>query len=101
VMVDAGAGIPLTISTQLLGGKPVTTNDAILVRISSQVAKVVEQEPGALGLTQEKNVPGHDIIELATEQTVEQELAYVTLEQPSPIVKSVIDATRTLLSAEQ
>jgi len=99
--VDAGAGIPLTVSTQLLGGKPVTTNDAILVRISSQVAKVVEQEPGALGLTQEKNVSGHNIVELATEQTVEQGLAYVTLEQPSPIVKSVIDATRKILSAEQ
>jgi phosphate transport system substrate-binding protein len=101
VMVDAGAGIPLTIATQLLGGKPVTSNDAIRVRISSQVAKVVEQEPGALGLTQEKNMAGHNVAELATEQTIEQELAYVTLDQPSPIMKSVIDATRKILSAEQ
>jgi phosphate transport system substrate-binding protein len=101
VMVDAGAGIPLTIATQLLGGKPVTSNDAIRVRISSQVAKVVEQEPGALGLTQEKNMAGHNVAELATEQTIEQDLAYVTLDQPSPIVKSVIDATRKILSAEQ
>ena len=101
VMVDAGAGIPLTISYQLLAGKPVNTNNAIRVRISSQVAKVVEQEPGALGLTQEKNVPGHNIVVLATEQIVEQKLAYVTLDQPSPAAKSVIDATRVILSAEQ
>jgi phosphate transport system substrate-binding protein len=101
VMVDAGAGIPLTISNQLLAGKPVNTNNAIRVRISSQVAKVVEQEPGALGLTQEKNLPGHNIVVLTTEQTVEQQLAYVTLGQPSPAAKSVIDATRVILSAEQ
>jgi phosphate transport system substrate-binding protein len=101
VMVDAGAGIPLTVSTQLLEGKPVTTENAIRVRISSQVAKVVEQEPGALGLTQQKNVPGHNIVQLATEPTVEQELSYVTLDQPSPSVKSVIDATQRILSEEQ
>jgi hypothetical protein len=101
VMVDAGAGIPLTIASQMLGGKPVTTNNAIRVRISTQVAKVVEQEPGALGLTQEKNMPGHKIIELKTEQTIEQELAYVTLDQPSTDVRSLIDATRKILSADQ
>jgi len=101
VMVDAGAGIPLTIATQLLGGRPITTNDAIRVRISSQVAKVVEQEPGALGLTQEKNVSGHNIVELTTEQTIDQELSYVTLDQPSPIVMSVIDATRKILNEQQ
>ena len=101
VMVDGGAGIPLAIATQLLGGTPVTTDGAIRVRISSQVAKVVEQEPGALGLTQQQNVPGHNIAELTTEQTIEQELAYVTLDQPSPTVKSVIEATRAILSAEQ
>ena len=100
-MVDGGAGIPLAIATQLLGGTPVTTDGAIRVRISSQVAKVVEQEPGALGLTQQQNVPGHNIAELTTEQTIEQELAYVTLDQPSPTVKSVIEATRAILSAEQ
>jgi phosphate transport system substrate-binding protein len=101
VMVDAGAGIPLTVSTQLLGGKPVTTENAIRVRISSQVAKVVEQEPGALGLTQEKNVSGHNIVQLTTEQTVEQQLSYVTLDQPSPAIKSVIDATQRILNDEQ
>jgi phosphate transport system substrate-binding protein len=101
VMVDAGAGIPLTIATQLLGGRSVTTSNAIRVRISSQVAKVVEQEPGALGLTQEMNVAGRNVGELATEQTIEQELAYVTLDQPSPVVKSVIDATRKILSDQQ
>jgi phosphate transport system substrate-binding protein len=101
VMVDAGAGIPLTVSTQLLEGKPVTIENAIRVRISSQVAKVVEQEPGALGLTQQKNVPGHNIVELATEPTVQQELSYVTLDQPPPAIKSVIDATQRILNEER
>jgi phosphate transport system substrate-binding protein len=101
VMVDAGAGIPLTIATQLLGGRSVTTTNAIRVRISSQVAKVVEQEPGALGLTQEQNVAGHNIVQLETEQTVDQELAYVTVDQPSADVRSVIDVTRKILSEQQ
>jgi ABC-type phosphate transport system substrate-binding protein len=100
VMVDGGAGIPLTVSTQLLGGKPITETNTIRVRISSQVAKIVAQEPGALGLTQAKNIPGNNIKEIATEDTIEQELSYVTLDEPSPTLKSVIDVTRKILDAE-
>jgi phosphate transport system substrate-binding protein len=100
VMVDSGAGIPLAVATQLLGGKPVDATNAIRVRIGSQTAKVVEQEPGALGLTQANNVPGHRIAEIKTEQAVEQRLSYVSLGTPSRPAQSVIDATRKIVEAE-
>jgi phosphate transport system substrate-binding protein len=101
VMVDNGAGIPLAISTQLLQGKPIATANAIRVRIGSQTAKVVEQEPAALGLTQANNVRGHNIVEVQTDRPVEQRLSYVTLGSPSGAVQSVIDQTRKILAAEQ
>jgi phosphate transport system substrate-binding protein len=101
VMVDSGAGIPLAVATQLLQGKPVTTTNAIRVRIGSQTAKVVEQEPGAFGLTQANNVPGHNIVEVQTDRPVEQRLSYVSLGTPSGAVRSVIDATRKIVDTEQ
>ncbi len=100
VMVDTGAGIPLAVASQLLQGKPVTTVNAIRVRIGSQTAKVVEQEPGAFGLTQANNVPGHNIVEIKIDSPVEQRLSYVTLGAPSGAVRSVIEATRKILAAE-
>jgi phosphate transport system substrate-binding protein len=101
VMVDSGAGIPLTLQTQFLDGKPVATKDAIRVRISSQVAKVVEQEPAALGLTQQNNLPGRNVVQLETEQRFEQTLSYVTLGIPSAAVRSVIESTRKILNSDQ
>ena len=101
VMVDSGAGIPLTLQTQFLRGKQVTTKDAIRVRISSQVARVVEQEPGAFGLTQQNNLPGRNVVPIETEPKFEQTLSYVTLSEPSMAIRSVIDATRKILESDQ
>jgi ABC-type phosphate transport system substrate-binding protein len=100
VMVESGAGIPLTLETLLLDGKPIAAKDPIRVRISSQVAKVVEQEPGALGLTQANNIPGRKVAILTPERQIEQALSYVTLGEPSPAVRSVIDATQKIASKD-
>jgi phosphate transport system substrate-binding protein len=100
VMVDSGAGIPLTLETQLLEGKPIAVKNPIKVRISSQVAKVVEQEPTGLGLTQANNIPGRKVAILTLDKPIEQALSYVTLGDPSPVVRSVIDATRKIASRD-
>jgi phosphate transport system substrate-binding protein len=97
VRVDSGAGIPLTLETQLLDGKPIAAKDPIRVRISSQVAKVVEQEPGALGLTQTGNLPGRKVAVITTDKQFEQQLSYVTFGDPSAPVKSLIEATRKIV----
>jgi phosphate transport system substrate-binding protein len=100
VMVESGAGIPLTLETLLLGGKPIAAKDSIKVRISSQVAKVVEQEPTALGLTQANNIPGHKVAILTPERPFEQALSYVTLGDPSPALRSVIDVSQKIAAKD-
>jgi phosphate transport system substrate-binding protein len=100
VRVDNGAGIPLTLQTQFLDGKPIADRNPIRVRISTQTAKIVEQEPGALGLAQTGNLPGRKVNVLKTERSIEQKLSYVTLGDPSSTVKSLIDVTRKLVQAE-
>jgi len=100
VRVDSGAGIPLTMEQDLLGGRRIAAKDPIPVRISSQVAKIVEQEPGALGLTQAGNLPGRDVVVLKIDRSFEQRLSYVTLGEPSPQVQQLISATRKIVRAD-
>ena len=57
---------------------------AMLLGASVRSAAVAQ-----LGLTQEHHLP-----ELATNQTIEQELSLVTLGQPSPAQQAVINAVR-------
>jgi phosphate transport system substrate-binding protein len=100
VRVDSGAGIPLTMEQELLGGRRIAAKDPIPVRISSQVAKIVEQEPGALGLTQTGNLPGRDVVVLKLDRSFEQRLSYVTLGDPTPTVQQLISATRKVVQAD-
>jgi phosphate transport system substrate-binding protein len=97
VSLDSGGGIPLTLETELLDGRPIAAKDRIRVRISSQVAKVVEQEPGALGLTQAGNLPGRNVVVLKTDRVFAQRLSYVTLGDPSPPVRLLIATTRKIM----
>jgi ABC-type phosphate transport system substrate-binding protein len=99
VMVKEGAGIPLEIQSRLLAGKRIDTANAIAVQISTQVNKIVEQEPGALGLAQIENMAQHNVAEIKTDRLIERELALVTLGEPSPAARAVIDAARAAVRA--
>jgi ABC-type phosphate transport system substrate-binding protein len=90
VMVRLGGGVQLTIETQL--GIKVAAPQIIRVQISSQVNKVVEQEPGALGLAQIENIKHQKVAELTTDDLFSQELNLVTLGAPTPAAQAVIDA---------
>lgn len=100
VRVDSNAGIPLTMETELLGGRRIAAKDPIPVRISSQVAKIVEQEPGALGLTQTGNLPGRNVVVLKLDRSFQQRLSYVTMGDPTPAIQRLIAATRKIVQAE-
>src|SRR5215217_8577711 len=56
VIVRQGGGIELSIEAQLLNNRPVAAPAIIRVQIASHVNKIVEQEPGALGLAQIENM---------------------------------------------
>jgi phosphate transport system substrate-binding protein len=94
VIVGGGGGVVTTIEAELLNGRPVHGPNIIYVRTALQLTGIVEQEPGALGFAQlslarQKNLP-----EVLTEKPVEQSLSLITLGEPTPAMKAVIDAAR-------
>jgi phosphate transport system substrate-binding protein len=95
VMVREGGGVKLTVEQELLEGKPITVRDAIYVQSGSQVVRVVQQLPGALGLAQLNRLRTENLPEIVlADHRVSQELSLVTLGEPSTAAKAVIDATR-------
>ncbi len=65
----------------LLDGAKIEAPDAIRVQISTQVLKIVEQEPGAIGLAQLSEVIKAKSTELTLDKPVAQVLSLVTLER--------------------
>ena len=95
VMVREGGGVTVTVQAQLLDGIPAAP-EVIRVQTPNQVLKIVEQEPGALGVSQFVLVRQRSIPELVTDRTVEQHLSFVSLGTPTPAIQAVIDATRSV-----
>jgi phosphate transport system substrate-binding protein len=98
VMVREGGGVQASIEAKLQ--LKIATAKAIRVQISSQVNKIVEQLPGALGLAQIENLRGSHAVELRTDQPIEQELNLVTLGNPSPGAQAVIDAVKAVVAKQ-
>ncbi len=98
VMVRGGGGVQASIEEELLHGKSVAAPNPILVQISSQVIKVTEQLPDALGLSQLSIVAKSSAHELKTEHPIVQRLALVTLDDPNPAMLRVIDAARKVMA---
>jgi ABC-type phosphate transport system substrate-binding protein len=92
--VQAGGGVTLCVAGQLFGGQAFTPANSIRVSFGSQVIKVVEQEPRALGIAQLGLVREHQLPELVTDQVIEQELSLVTLGEPTAAQHAVINAVR-------
>ncbi len=98
VMVRGGGGVQASIEDEFLHGKHLTVPNPIVVQISSQVIKVTEQLPGALGLSQLSIVANSTAHELKTEHPIVQRLALVTLGDPTPAMRRVIEAARKVMA---
>jgi phosphate transport system substrate-binding protein len=94
VMVREGGGVQASVESHVLKGEKITAPDPIRVQISSQVVKIVMQEPGALGLAQLGVITAAHAPEMKLDEPVEQRLSLVTLGDPTPAMQSVIDAAR-------
>ena len=92
VMVREGGGVQASVENALLEGGKIDAGEAIRVQISSQVVKIVLQLPGALGLAQAGIVRRAEAPELALDEPIDQRLSLVVLGEPTPEMKSVIDA---------
>ena len=99
VQVRAGGGVQASVENELLDGKPLNGPDPIRVQISSQVVEIVEQLPEALGLSQLNIVMNSNSRELKIGRLVEQHLDLVTLGDPTPEMRIVIDAARDIANA--
>ena len=95
VIVGGGGGVVTTIESELLNGQPVRAPNIIYVRTALQLTGIVEQEPNAVGMAQLSLARQKGLPEIVTEKPVEQTLSLITLGEPTPAMKSVIDAART------
>jgi phosphate transport system substrate-binding protein len=100
VVVRDGGGVQLSVESELLHGRRITPMHPIPMQIGTQVVKVVQQEPGALGLAQLGVLRQFELPELTTDKVVEQQLNFVTLGEPGPNVTAVIAATRRVSLAK-
>ena len=94
VFVRDGGGVQTSVEGQVLDGVPIRAPDLIRVQVGTQVLKIVEQEPGALGMTQLNLVERSHAVELSTNVAIEQKLSLVTLGAPTPHMLEVIDAVK-------
>src|ERR1700728_1932924 len=96
VMVREGGGVTASIESGLLDGRSIKAAKPMPVEVSSQVVKITEMLPGALGLSQLSIVKNADVTELKIEHPVEQHLDLVTLGDPTPEMRKVIEAARSI-----
>jgi phosphate transport system substrate-binding protein len=94
ILVGGGGGVTTVMETELLGGQKARGSHVIYVKTPVQLIQIVEQEPGAIGFAQLALTKSKGLPELVTEQPVEQELSIVTLGDPTPAMKDVIQAAR-------
>jgi ABC-type phosphate transport system substrate-binding protein len=99
VIVGGGGGVVTTVESELLKGQSVHAPNIIYVKTALQLTGIVEQEPNALGIAQLSLARQKGLPEIATDRPVEQTLSLITLGEPTPAMKSVIDAARTAAEA--
>jgi phosphate transport system substrate-binding protein len=93
VAVRPGGGVLATVEAAL--GVHVAAPDTIRVQVGTQIVKVVAQEPAALGITQLSIVRRSKAVELKTDRPIEQVLSLVSLGEPSPEARRIIEMFRT------
>ena len=98
VFVGKAGGVTQTVQAQVLDGQAIKAANQLPMASAEQVVKVVEQEPGALGLAQVRLVSERNLPELATDATIAQVLMLVTLGEPSAAANEVIEAARKIAS---
>lgn len=96
IVIREGGGVLAKVESTLLGGAHVSANDVVRIQMGTQVIKVVAQEPGAFGITHFAIVRLGDVVELMTDETIEQVLSLVCLDDPSPNAVAIIEAFRRM-----
>ncbi len=94
----AGGGIVAVVETELLGGQRPGLKNVIYVNTPVQLVQVMEQEPGVLGFAQLPLVKQRGLPEIETDRPLQTTLSLVTLDEPTPAMRAVIEAARRIVS---
>ncbi len=96
--VGKAGGVTHTVQAQVIDGREIGAKHPLPMSSAEQVVKVVEQEPGAIGLAQVRLIAARNLPELETEGTISQVLILVTLGEPTSVIANVIEAARKIAS---
>jgi len=98
VALAAGGGIVAVVEAELLGGHRPAPKSILYLNTPVQLVQVMEQEPGVLGFAQLQLVKQRGIPEIATDRPLQTTLNFVTLDEPTPAMRAVIDAARRIVN---
>ena len=93
-----GGGIVAVVESELLDGRRPGLKNIIYVNTPVQLVQVMEQEPGVLGFAQLALVKQRGIPEIVTDRPFQTTLNLVTLDEPTPAMRAVIDAARRIVN---
>ena len=94
----AGGGIVAVVEAELLQGRRPGLKNIIYVNTPVQLVQVMEQEPGVLGFAQLSLVKQRGLPEIATDRPLQTTLNLVTLDEPTPAMRAVIEAARRIVN---
>lgn len=93
VAVRDGGGVVTTVEMAVLGaGAHIAAPQHIRIQNGPQIVRIVEQEPGGLGITQLKLARGRGVARLMPETPIVQQLFLVSLGAPTAGMLAVIAA---------
>ena len=96
VLVGGGGGLTVAVESELLAGQSAKSPNVLYVKTPVQLVQVVEQEPGAIGFAQLSLVKQRGIPEITLDKPLEQLLIFVTICEPTPAMRAVIETTRSV-----
>ena len=96
VALAGGGGIAAVIKSELLEGKPLAAPNVLNVGSPDQLVQAIGQFPDVVGFAQLSLVKRRNLPEIATDRPLQTTLSLVTLDEPTPAVRAVIDAAHKL-----
>ena len=96
VALAGGGGIAAVITSELLEGRQVGAPNVLNASSPDQLVVAMEQSPDVVGFAQLSLVKRRNLPEIVTDRPLQTTLSLVTLDEPTPAVRAVIDAAHRL-----
>jgi phosphate transport system substrate-binding protein len=98
VGLAVGGGIVAVVESEFLNGQHSSLPNMLYVNTPVQLVQVMEQEPGVIGFAQLQLVKQRGIPEIVTDRPLQTTLNLVTLDEPTPALRAVIEAARRIVN---